>query len=222
MRTGGGNIFLVIASLVLGLSLLGSIGVFAYERYLTGVRDTRAAEVAQAEELINPDSVEDFIRTRDRFIEAGEILDGHVAVSQFFDLLESLTLQSVRFDTLTFMLAEDRTAEIRIAGVARTFNSLAAQSSAFASEKRIKSAIFSNITVNDNRTVAFSLEADLDPRLLILNPPEAQAMPEVPAATTTPAAPAATTTTTAPAAPQTTPAAAPATPAAQTSPAISL
>ena len=190
----GGNVFLVIASLALGLALLGSIGVFAYERYLSGVRDARALEVAQAEEQINPASVEDFIRTRDRFIEAGRILDNHVAVSQFFDLLESLTLQSVRFDNLAFTLADDRSAEIRISGVARTFNSLAAQSSAFASEKRVKSAIFSGITVNPNRTVAFELEADLDPRLLILNLPEAPSIP-VPVATTTPVALPATTTT---------------------------
>ena len=154
---------------LIGLAIVGSIGVFAYERYLTGVAERKAQEVAAAEAQVNPDTVEAFIRTRDRFTAAKDILDNHVAASQFFDLLESVTLQSVRFNGLSFLLAADRSAEIRMTGVATTFNALAAQSSAFATEKRIKSAIFSDIAVGPGGTVSFSLEADVDPRLLALS-----------------------------------------------------
>ena len=53
-------------------------------------------------------------------------------------------------------------------GIARSFNALAAQSASIATEKRIKRAIFSDISVNDNGTVGFSLTATLDPRLITL------------------------------------------------------
>ena len=191
-QRSGGNIFFVISLILLGAALVGSGGVFAYERYLESARNSKDQEVRAAQERINPDTVEDFVRTRNRFTSASQILNSHVAPSQFFDLLEGLTLQSVRFDTLLFTLAEDRSAEIKVEGVARTFNALAAQSAALAGEKRIKSAIFSDITVNDDGTVGFSLVADLDSRLLILDPtrapnatpsavtlPEEEVLPEV-------------------------------------------
>ncbi len=186
---------MMIAVALLVLALAGAGAVFGYQRYLEGVRNSKQVEVQTVRQSINSQVVEDFIRTRDRFTAAQDLLNNHVAVSQFFDLLESLTLQSVRFDGLTFRLAEDRSAELEMQGVARSFNALAAESSAFASEKRIKRAIFSDIRVDPvTRTVSFSLSAALDPALLVIAPESAPApiaAPVVPAATTT--APRATT-----------------------------
>ena len=173
----GGNTFLMLSLIILGISILGAGGVFGYERYLISVRDTKSATVQSAQENIDASTVEDFIRTRDRFTAAQGLLNNHVAVSNFFDLLESLTLQNVRFSSLSFTLTEDRSAEIQMNGTARTFNALAAQSSAFASEKRIKRAIFSDIKVNDTKTVSFSLAADIDPKLLALTPETIPALP---------------------------------------------
>lgn len=192
----GGNTFLTLALVILALALLACAGVFGYERYLLGVRDAKSAAVTKAEEDIDSATVEEFIRTRDRFASAEGLLDSHVASSGFFEALEALTLQTVRFSSLSFTLASDRSAQISMDGTARTFNALAAQSSAFAGEKRIKRAIFSGIKVNPGGTVSFSLDADLDPSLLTFSAAAAPAVeePVLPAATTTPA----TGTTTAP------------------------
>ena len=162
----GGNTYLYVAFVILGVAVLASAGVLAYEHFLNSVRDAKAEQVQIAQSQINTDTVEEFIRTRNRFSAAGELLENHVAASNFFTLLETLTLQNVRFDTLSFELTDERFAEIRMDGVARTFNALAAQSSAFAEEKRIKRAIFSDIAVDKGGTVTFALSAELDPRLL--------------------------------------------------------
>ena len=53
-------------------------------------------------------------------------------------------------------------------GVARSFNALAAESAAFADDKRIKRAIFSAITADKGGLVRFSLRAELDPKILVL------------------------------------------------------
>ncbi len=176
-KSTGGNPFLLVGFILFGLSIAASIGVFAYEKYLVGVRDSKRVEVEQAQEAINSMAVEDFIRTRERFVSAQDLLEGHVAASKFFALLETLTLQNVRFDTLSFTLADDRTAEIQMTGIARSFNALAAQSSAFASENRIRRAIFSDIDVNDTGTVSFTLSADLTPGLLKVS--DADALPYI-------------------------------------------
>lgn len=190
VRTGGkatksgGNTLLFLSLVILGIAILGSAGVFGYERYLISARDSKSAQVEQAQAAIDSASVEGFVRTRDRFTAAKGLLDSHVAATNFFNLLESLTLQTVRFNSLSFTLTEDRSAEITMGGTARTFNALAAESSVFAGEKRIKRAIFSDIKVNPDKTVSFSLAADLDPKLLALSAEAAPAVPAAPVATT--------------------------------------
>lgn len=172
MKTGGkfaqsGNSAVtMIALILLGIALIGCAGVFGLEYYLSGVAKKKAAQVAATEAAIDTESVEAFIRTRDRFIASQDLLDRHVRSSDFFVLLDKVTLQTVRFSALAFSVAEDRSATIQMTGTARTFNALAAQSSLLAGEKYIKRAIFANITVNDNGTVSFTLDADVDADLI--------------------------------------------------------
>ena len=169
----------MLSLVILGLSLLASAGVFGYERYLSGVRDSKAAAVIAAQERVDAATIEEFVRLRERFQTAGVILDGHIAASNFFDILETATLQNVRFDSLSLEVVEDGSAEIQMSGVARTFNALAAQSSVLAKEKYIKRAIFSDIASDETTdTVTFTLDADLDPRLLEFAVEDAPAVPE--------------------------------------------
>lgn len=207
-QKSGTNVLMIIAGVIAGLSVLLALAVFGYELYLKSAREAKAAELAEAQRAVNLDVVESFIRLRDRLSTVESILDQHIMLSSFFDSLEERTLQSVRFNTLSIAVDEDRAAEIQMDGVARSFNALAAQSASIATEKRIKRAIFSDISVNDNGTVGFSLTATLDPRLITLGdaiPGDgAVAAPEAPEASAAeiPAAPeaaAATTTTTTPA-----------------------
>ncbi|MBU1293077.1 hypothetical protein KJ819_03375 [Patescibacteria group bacterium] len=193
----GMNAFLIVASIIVGVAVVGAGGTFGYKLYLENVRDAKAAELQRAQDAINEDTIEGFIRLRNRLDSAQTLLNQHVYSSQFFDVLEKHTLQSVRFGSLTLSVLDDRSAEIKMEGVARTFNALAAQSEAFASEKRIKRAIFSSITVNTTGTVSFELTAELDPRLVLagdatlIEPLPESTLPgidtSVPAATTTPA-----------------------------------
>ena len=81
-------------------------------------------------------------------------------------------------------------------GVARSFNALAAESAAFAQDKRIKRAIFSSITADKGGLVRFSLRAELEPKILVLerNTKTSVAVPTpVNIATTTQLVPSATT-----------------------------
>jgi len=162
----GTNILMIIAGVVTGVSILAAAMVFAFEFYLKSARDAKSAELQQAQQAVNIDTVEDFIRLRNRLSAVETLLNQHVLLSEFFDVLETRTLQSVRFSGVSISVAADRSAEIEMEGVARTFNALAAQSTQFAAEKQIKRAIFSDIAVNPNGTVAFSLTATLDPRLI--------------------------------------------------------
>lgn len=169
-RSTGSNPFLALAYIILGLAVIGCGLVFGYQYYLDGVAKKKANDVLAAQNQIDQATVTEFIRLRDRFTAAKDILNRHVVLSQYFDVLENLTLQGVRFNSLKMDVLEDRRARIDMAGTARSFNTLAAQSQSFATDKRIKRAIFSgiNVTSKDN-SVGFDLTAELDPTLVVAN-----------------------------------------------------
>lgn len=155
-----------IALFILGVAVVGAGLTFGYKTYIESVRTSRKAALELAEKNINPTAVEDFIRLRNRIQASKTLLNQHVVSSQFFTVLEDLTLQNVRFESLILSIGNDRSAKIEMHGVARSFNALAAESAAFAAEKRIKRAIFSGITADKNGVVSFSLKAEISPKLL--------------------------------------------------------
>lgn len=168
----------LIGYFIAGVALVAAGLVFGYQFYLGTVRDAKAEKLRVAEAGINAATVEDFIRLRNRFRAAETLLDTHVRGTQFFDVLEQLTLQNIRFQSLELHIAADRSADITMHGIAKSFNALAAESAAFAGEKRIKRAIFSDIAVDKAGTVTFTLNADLEPSLLIAAMPDALPVPE--------------------------------------------
>jgi hypothetical protein len=139
-------------------------------------------------------TVTEFIRLRDRFTAGKGLLQEHITLSQFFDVLESRTIVGVRFSKLQITVTPERTAEVSLTGTARTFNTLASQAAAISAEKRIKRAIFSGIGVDAvTGLVRFDLKANLEPDLVVI-PPARELLPSEPAAPK--AAPATTTATT--------------------------
>lgn len=180
----GGNMLLIFSSFVLACSLVAAGAAFGYEEFLKSVERNKAASLARAEASVDPDQVEDFVRARDRFAEAEGILDRHIALSNFFDLLERITLINVRFSSFSFTASPEGALDITLSGNARSFNALAAQSAAFSGERDMKRAIFSGISLDDEGTVAFDVSATLDPDLIrfeVLAPvvPEVEVVPEV-------------------------------------------
>ncbi len=170
-------------------------GVLAYKLYLEGIAKQKANQIAIAEQRVDQATVAEFIRLRDRFSSAKTIINQHVGLSQFFDTLETLTLQGVKYSRLQIYVKDDRRADVVLTGTARTFNTLAAQSASFATDKRIKRAIFSGIGNDETaNNIRFEMRAELDPALVIVNTPSQTATTDTVPTTSAPV-PQATTTT---------------------------
>ena len=164
--SSGTNLFLIASLIIAGLVIAVAVGVFAYNKFLLHTLASKQAELTTAQSQVDENTVEDFIRLRDRLANGKDLLDNHVVLSQFFDALESLTLQNVQFTDMKLSVAGDHTATLEMTGTAKNFNALAAQSNAFAADKRIKRAIFSDITITDSKLVSFKLSADVDSELI--------------------------------------------------------
>lgn len=176
---------------ILGVSLALAIGVFFYGRILASSQAARDAALAASETSIDPTTVENFVRLRDRLDSGSALLANHVAFSNFFALIETLMPATVRFTSMHLSFNDAGGVKLEGVGVAKSFNALAAASAAFAADGRIKDAIFSNIVVSSkDSAVSFALTAALDQKLVAFSPDAA--LPSMPpqgmfeTATTTP------------------------------------
>ena len=155
---------------VLGVVFLLALIVFFYGRILAADNVSKNKALLAAEKAIDSKTVENFIRLRNRLASSETLLGGHVAFSSFFSSLEKILPATVRFTTLRLSLDFAGASKMEGAGVARSFNALAAASAAFAADGRIKDAIFSNININRDGSVSFALVATLDPKIIAFSP----------------------------------------------------
>lgn len=175
--------FKYVAYGALGLVVVLSVGVLLYGRLLAGQKAAKDAQLAKAEASIDPATVSEFIRLRDRLEQGAELLNNHVALSGLFSALETLDPTTVRFNSLQAAFGSQNTVQLSGTGTAKSFNALAAVSDALANDGRIKDAIFSSISVNQDGSVSFSISATLDPKLIQYSPSAASGQST---ATTTP------------------------------------
>lgn len=156
------NAFGLFAYAVLGIVFLLALSVFFYGRILAFNQSSKDAKLKVAVDGIQPTTIDGFIRLRDRLSSGKTLLNEHVAFSGFFSLLEKIIPETVRFTTIHLSFNSTGVPKIDGAGVAKSFNALAAASTAFADDGHIKDAIFSNITINKDSSVSFSLVASID------------------------------------------------------------
>ena len=170
-RSDLSNAFGFFAYIVLGSVFALAIGVFFYGRLLVKTQFAKEAEVKKIEATIELTTVENFVRLRNRLEFGATLFANHSAFSGFFALLDTLMPSTVRFASLHLSLNDAKGVKLEGSGVAKSFNSLAVASAAFAADGRIKDAVFSNIVVNarDN-SVSFALTAMLDPKIIAFSP----------------------------------------------------
>lgn len=155
---------------VLGIVFALAIGVFFYDRILVATQTAKDTALKDAEAKINPATAASFVQLRDRLNSGALLLANHVAFSGFFTLVETLLPTTVRFTSLHLALGDAKKVKLDGSGIAKSFNALAAASTAFAADGHIKEAIFSNIVVNKDSSVSFSFTASLDPKLVAFSP----------------------------------------------------
>jgi Tfp pilus assembly protein PilN len=169
-RTDLTGAFGFFAYAILGIVFLLAIGIFIYGRILTNEQKAKDTQLAAAQNAIDTKTAESFLRLRDRLLSANTLLNDHVAFSAFFSTMEKIIPSTVRFTSLHLLLDVNGATRLEAAGLAKSFNALASASTAFATDGRIKDAIFSGIKVNHDNSVNFMLAATLDPELTTYTP----------------------------------------------------
>jgi len=164
-RRTGMNLFSLLALVVFLSVLLLGVGLFLYEKSLTSNIDDLNGRIKKAKDSLELGEIGEYKRLDKRIEIAKEVVGKHLAVSNFFDLLEENTSQSVAFDRL-LMEFENSKMAVTLEGLAGSFSSVAFQSDVIAKNRFFKVPVFSDFDLDESGNVTFKLTADLDPALI--------------------------------------------------------
>lgn len=161
------NILTFVATVVFVIALAASGGVVAYERFIETSIDQKGIELENARQAIDPELIEEF-RALDKKLRTAEKLFGrHIAMTLFFDFLESSTLQNVQYTEFSYILGSDGVISINMQGVARSFNTVTLQSDLFNDSDVILDPVFSNLNLDKSGNVLFDVTANIDPSFVL-------------------------------------------------------
>tara|TARA_B100000745_G_scaffold300516_1_gene254899 strand:+ start:3067 stop:3789 length:723 start_codon:yes stop_codon:yes gene_type:complete len=162
---GVGDILVLLAVVILAAALALAAGVFLYDRFLVTSVEKKNAQLNRAKEAFDPILIQELVRLDARLNASADVLAKHLAPSEVFSLLESLTLQSIEYESLDYGIGEDGVIRITMNGKAQSVNGVALQSSVFGAHNAIINPIFSDLDLTGDG-VTFSVVAELDPLAL--------------------------------------------------------
>ncbi|MBL7045628.1 MAG: hypothetical protein ISR99_01160 [Parcubacteria group bacterium] len=165
-RSGGlGIISLILSIFTIGIIAL-AVGVFLYQQLLDTSVERKKATLDRAQAAFEPTLIQELVRVDNRLKAAEEILDNHVSISALFDLLERLTLNSVRFESFEYAFLEDSRINISMSGNAKNFSGVALQADIFGRDRLINEPIFSGLNLDQTGNVIFDFTATIDKDLV--------------------------------------------------------
>ncbi|MCA9352571.1 hypothetical protein KC901_00100 [Patescibacteria group bacterium] len=159
------SLFGILALLLFVTAVVSTIGVYLYKARLVSVINSRIDSINRAEKAFEPSVILDLKKLDIRLRAGTELLNQHVAVSDFLDSLGESTLPDISFREFSFSYAPDGSA-VSMTGEAKGYLQIAQQSDIFESNNYIQNHIFSDFALTDTGRITFSLQFTLNPELL--------------------------------------------------------
>lgn len=169
-EAGGGrvsiNLFLSFGMIVFFLMIALAGGVYLYKVVIEKKIAQEGVALEKAKKAFEPSLIADVKRLDNRIAVSKTVLANHVVALPIFDLLEALTLKTVRFTKLDYTNPKDGSPTIHLDGEAKSYTSVALLSDSFAGDEKIKNPVFSNLNLSDTGGIKFSFQASLDPKMV--------------------------------------------------------
>ena len=155
------DIYLLISSVIFFATIISAIGVFLYKSYLNSQIEDSIIILEREKGSLDTESIK-ILSTLDKRIKVSEkLLDEHVDMVGFFEILENSTLESIQFTSLDLIL-EDNIVDVSMNGIADSYASIALQSDAFSENPAFSNPIFSDLIITRTGDIEFSFSTQLD------------------------------------------------------------
>ena len=156
----------ILGTLLFTLALILSALGFGYEYYLNKTIVQSTVAIAQSKVAFELDNNQQIIDVSNQLASARVLLDGHVAVSPLFDVLQSTALPTMTFTSLVFDRSNQKTVTISVSGESQNYSSIAEQAHILSETKYFKNISFSDMALADAGKVTFKYRAEVDSSLV--------------------------------------------------------
>ncbi len=165
-REGDGMMHFV-TRLIFGIMFIATVSLFAAEFFLNRSIAAMGSSLSIARAEIAPsDRITNLNRAHRRIMAAEELLGGHVEVSSVFEMLQVLTVRTVMFDSFDYSSLRGNQISLSMQGRAAGFTAIAQQAAVFDGQPYIINPMFSDFSLNEDGSIAFSFRATLDQSLI--------------------------------------------------------
>jgi hypothetical protein len=200
------SFLMIIGVVVFVITLAGFGGMYWYKGSITASNEVKKQQIQDAIKNFEPELTKQLTVLKTRIDSGKQLLGNHIAFSSVLGLLESITTKTVRFTEMTFDSSTEpqtkaQKVSIAMKGESQNYAAVAFQSDLFAKNENIKSAVFSDLNLNDKGMVVFTAKADIIPSSILYKKtlPETEIMPAEEALVLPPTTVATTTASTTPA-----------------------
>jgi len=151
----------VLATLIFTASVLSIGGTFVYKKIVQSSIDSIKSQLATAEAGVDKASINNLLDFDKRMRSIQKIVNGHVAVSGYLDMLEKNTVSGLHFNTLNYNTATaGSNVEVLMAGKAPSYAAVALQESTLLQNPNTISVSFGNLSLDKTTGgVLFNLKA---------------------------------------------------------------
>lgn len=146
-------LFLAVVSLIYG-------GIFFYKRSLNESLVSFTRELAQLEEQLDSQIIEEMSRVDRGLATARTLLSRHIYTSQMFTILEDNTLEDVYYTNFTYDFLNGRSSKME--GVAEDYVTLHRQLERFRSLPAVSRVLFDTIQVVEEDKVGFTVTVEFN------------------------------------------------------------
>lgn len=159
--------FLSSMSLILFfITLAVGGGVFLWEKYETSKVAVLADSVSKVEKEFEPQLITQLQLLDKQLRNAQVLVKNHTVTSPLFDLLEASTLKQIQFSKFDYVVDDKAGVQIRMAGIADSYQAIAQQADVLGASTFLKNVIFSNFFLNPQGKVSFDVSFGVTPEFL--------------------------------------------------------
>ena len=151
------NILLIVAIFIFLTVIVASGGLYFYKTTLTQNLKRMGSDLDLAKNRFESAKIGELKLLDKRLNAANEILGKHISISPIFELLEGITMKTVRYNNFGYSLDGKGGIAVSMSGQAIGYRSIALQADLFSKNKNIIDPLFSNLSLDEKGNVLFNL-----------------------------------------------------------------
>jgi hypothetical protein len=160
---------LTIIMVAIFLATIGAgVGIFLYKLAVQKQIELQVDSLKKSKEEFDPKFLKEATRLNTRIVTVKKLFDIHQAPIAIFDLIEKVTLQTIRYNSFKYSKLKDgKEISIEASGIGVGYPSIILQSDELGKTGSLKDTVFTSSEKTDDGVVSFSLKGKVDAAIVL-------------------------------------------------------